>query len=108
MTGIGFGPQSAAVVFDNRSADRQTDSHASTLGGVEGVEEPRCVLMCDADSGILHAQPHTVAFMQPGPNGQAPGAIIDTAHCLCSVHYKIEDDLLKLHTITDNWGQALA
>src|SRR6266850_7654289 len=38
------GPQPAAVSFDDRTANRESHTHAAGFGGEEGVEQPVSVL----------------------------------------------------------------
>src|SRR5437762_13103176 len=37
---IRFTPQTTTMFFDDRTADGQSDAHATALGGVEGLKEP--------------------------------------------------------------------
>src|SRR5260370_18478063 len=61
--GVRRGPQPSAVSFDDRTADRQTHTHAARLGGEEGVEHPVRIVGADPGTGVLHRQKHLVAFV---------------------------------------------
>src|SRR5436190_1134436 len=55
---IRFTPQTATMLFDNRSADGQSDAHATALGGEEGLKELVHDVGLEANADILHRQPY--------------------------------------------------
>ena len=55
---IRYGPQLPAVVLNNRSADRQSHTHALRLGGVESIEDLIEIPWVDPDPGVLHGEEH--------------------------------------------------
>src|SRR5580692_1803840 len=61
-------PQAAMMTLDNRTADRQSDSHALILCRVEGFEESVRRLRFEADSNICHAEAHPVIIIRFSSN----------------------------------------
>src|SRR5580693_5431375 len=55
---IRFSPQTTTMLFDDGTADRQADAHATALGGVEGLKELVHDVGLEADPDILHRQAH--------------------------------------------------
>src|SRR5580704_224936 len=53
-------PQVAMMTLDNRTADRQSDSHTPILRRVEGFEKFIRSLRFEADSNIAHAEAHPI------------------------------------------------
>src|ERR1700693_3116947 len=54
------GPQSSPVSFHDRTADRESHTHAAGFGGEEGVEQSVRVLGGDPDAAIRHTYEHLV------------------------------------------------
>src|ERR1700686_546766 len=52
------GPQPATVGFHDRTADRESHTHAAGFGGEEGVEQPVRVPGRDPDAAIRHIDEH--------------------------------------------------
>src|SRR5579864_8355015 len=61
-------PEAAMMTLDNRTADRQSDSHTFILGRVEGFEKPVCRLRLETDSSIAHAEAHAIIVIWFSPN----------------------------------------
>src|ERR1700685_1945020 len=59
-TAIWHCPQAAVMTFDDRTADRQSDSHTFILRRVEGFEKLIRSLRFEADPNIAHAEGHTI------------------------------------------------
>src|SRR6267142_4525812 len=53
-------PETAAMSFDDRTADRQPDTHAVALGRVERIEQLVHALALDADTSIAHRHAHMI------------------------------------------------
>src|SRR5262249_51228640 len=72
-TGIGLGPDLAAMRLDDRSRDRQPDPHPLAFGGDERLEQLRTHLRRNARSGIGNAdRDHGVARRARGDRQLAP------------------------------------
>src|SRR5258705_1570122 len=67
---IRFTPQTPTVLFDDGTADGQSDAHATALGGVEGLKELVHDVGLEANADILHRQAHTIAFVPFSSNEQ--------------------------------------
>src|SRR3982074_1482070 len=57
------GPQPAIVSFDNRTADRESHTHAAGFGGEERVEQPVRILGTDPDAAIRDTYEHLVCLV---------------------------------------------
>ena len=53
-------PETATMSLDDRTADRQPDTHAVALGRVERIEQLVHALTLDADTGIPHRHAHMI------------------------------------------------
>src|SRR5712691_2038755 len=57
---IRFYPEATTMFFDDRTADRQPDTHAVALGRVERIEQLVHALTRDADTSIPHRHAHMI------------------------------------------------
>src|SRR6188472_3293272 len=74
-------PKTAVMSLDDGAADGEADTHAVAFRRVEGVEQLGQVLRVDADSGIAHAHPDTIAVpVFFGSDQQLPRAIVHGGH----------------------------
>src|SRR5580700_5200459 len=97
-------PQTAMMTFDNRTADRQPDSHTFSLRRVEGSEKLIRSLRFEADSNVGHAEAHSIIAIWFSSNQQIPRTIIDCAHGVRSIAKQVQNDLLELNAIAgDPW-----
>src|SRR5882757_10935960 len=60
---VRFSPQTTTVLFDDGTADGQSDAHATALGGEESLKELVHDVGLQADADILHRQAHAIAFV---------------------------------------------
>ena len=57
--------------------------------------------------GILHRDQHAIRFGLSGGDEQLPRPFRRRVHCLDSVHYEVEDNLLQLYAIAFDERQIL-
>ena len=93
------------MVFNDRSADRQANSHAVFLGCVERFEQAFSRLASKADSLVLHSQAHVALFTPFGSDQQSPLSVVHGSHRLRAVLKQILNDLLELDTVASNMRQ---
>src|SRR6266481_6184201 len=60
---IRFTPQTTTVLFDDGTADGQSDAHSTALGGVEGLKELVHDVGLEANADVLDREAHTIAFV---------------------------------------------
>ena len=65
---IRLGPEPALMSLDDRTAERQPDTHTPVLRRVEGFEQSFKMLGLDTAPGILHAQAYSIVFFSLGSN----------------------------------------
>src|SRR5258708_9200955 len=100
-------PQSAAVRFDDRTADGQAQAHALGLGGVERLEQAVQTLRIQSRAGIPQTDEYAVRSISARADQQLPRPLADAAHRLDGVDDQVENHLLQLDPIcSDDW-QAL-
>src|SRR5215472_16155530 len=98
--GICIGPDSAAVRFDDRPADREPDPHAVALRRDERLEQLRHDLWGDADAAVGHADLDHAALGRGCHQDQL--AALRIFHGFQGVSHQIEDHLLDLHFVGKN------
>ena len=69
---IGYRPKAPAVVFYNRTADRESHPHSLRLSGVESIEDLFEILPINPDPRVLHGDEHIIGFVRRGSNKQSP------------------------------------
>src|ERR1700722_1169423 len=94
------GPQPPTVSFDDRTADRESHSHATRFGGEEGVEQPFRNLGGYPDAAIRHTDEHLLRLILSGSDHQFARPICDRLHRLNAIHHQVDHDLLQLDPIT--------
>src|ERR1700754_2772964 len=94
-----FRPDTATVRLDNRAADRQSHSHALRLRRKERIEKPFDVLFTNARARVSHDYLCVPRIEAARADPQFPPPSRNAQHCLHSVHHKVNDDLLQLHTV---------
>src|ERR1700689_3058162 len=98
------GPQPAAMGFHDRTANRESHTHAAGFGGEEGIEEPVCILGRDPDAAIRHTYEHSVCLVLAGMDHQFARSVRDRLHGFQAIHHQIDNYLLQLDPITqDHW-----
>src|SRR5882724_9725524 len=60
---IRFTPQTTTMLFDDGTADGESDAHATALGGVEGLKDLVHDVGLEANPHILHRQTHAIAVV---------------------------------------------
>src|SRR5262245_24470974 len=106
-TVVGLRPDTALMSFDDRTADEQADAHATTLRGVERVEQGLPVLGGNAGTGIADRQAHAIVPLWFGRDPDLPRAIVHGGHRVCGVAQQVQDDLLKLDAISGDHGKIV-
>src|SRR3984893_10710999 len=96
---IRFTPQTTTMLFDDGTADGQSDAHTTALCGEEGLKELVHDVGLQANADIPHRQAHTVAFVTFGSDEELPRTIVHADHRVSSIAEQVQDDLLKLDTI---------
>ena len=79
-----FTPQTTTMLFDDGTADGQSDAHATALGGEEGLKELVHDVGLEANADILHRQAHTIAFVTFSSDEELPRAIVHADHRVSS------------------------
>src|SRR5258705_483220 len=97
---VGGHPQTAAMGFYDRTADRQPHPQTAGLRRVERVEEALETRRGHAWPRILHRDQHAIRFSWRGSDEQLSRPFYDYAHGLDSVDDEIEGDLLQLYAIS--------
>ena len=85
--------------FDDRAADRQTQSHTHTLGRKERLKYAALDLRVDSRSSVLDGQEHVRIFTEPRANVQSAVANGNGVHGLDRVLDQIQYHLLQLRRI---------
>src|SRR4051812_30159619 len=62
-TVIRLSPKAAVMSLDDGATDGEADAHALAFRRVEGIEQLGQVLRIDADAGIAHGHPNTIAVL---------------------------------------------
>src|SRR5215467_63958 len=87
-------PQSSLMSFDDRAANRQSQSQLVWFGCVEGLEQPVDGFGSQPWPRIPHLEEHTLRFGLPGADQQMPRTFFYGAHSLDSIDQHIENHLL--------------
>src|SRR5437773_12158548 len=93
---VRFSPQTTTVLFDDGTADGQSDAHATALSGVEGLEDLVHGMGLEAHADILHRQAHTIAFIAFSSDQELSRTIVHAGHRVGPVAEQVQDDLLQL------------
>src|SRR5438477_8140357 len=96
---IRFAPQTTTMLFDDGTADGQSDAHSIALGRVEGLKELVHDVGLEANADILHRQAHTITFVTFSSDEELSRTIVHAGHRVRSIAEQVQDDLLKLDTI---------
>src|SRR5882672_569094 len=99
-------PQSAAVRFDDRTADRQAHPQTAKLRRVEGLEHALKSRRREAWTRIAHLDRHAIWFVA-GADEQFPLLFADVAHRFDRVDDQVKQDLLQLDPVSLDTRQAL-
>src|SRR5262245_27172260 len=90
-------PDLAAIGFDDRAGDRQSEAGALRLGCKERVENSLQLVGWNAGTGIENRYLDVSVPGQHGFQRQSSRAWIAARHCIHSIHCQIQDDLLQVH-----------
>src|SRR6266851_2641313 len=102
--GIATGPYAAAVLFDDRSSDRQPHAHAIRLRREESVEHLVDIFQLDSGARILHRNEYLIGLVLARSYPQFATAACHGTQGLDAVHQKIHDNLLELDAVAiDRW-----
>jgi len=93
--------------LDDGATDGEADAHALAFRRVEGIEQLGQVLRVDADAGIAHGHPDTIAVLVFGSDQQPPRPILNGSHRIRGVADQVQDDLLELNAIPGDRWEAL-
>ena len=103
-TEIASGPYAAAMLLDDRPADRQPHAHAIGLRRKEGVEQPADMFRRDSGAGILHRNEYLIGPVLARAYQQFATGPRHPTHGLNAVHQKIHHNLLQLDAVAiDGW-----
>src|SRR4029077_4185647 len=86
--------------FDNAAADRKANSHASLLGGKEGLKQARFDLLSKAVAGVRNGDADHLFLNWYVRNGQLP--TIGRQHRFERVAEEVYQNLLDLDAIGEN------
>src|SRR5262249_6559809 len=92
-------PQSAAVSFDDRTADRQAHPQTARFRGVESLEHALKSRRREAWTRISHSYEHVARVNLPAADEQLSRPVAGAAHSLHCIHDQIEDHLLQLYSV---------
>lgn len=92
--GIPSRPYVAAVLLDNRPADRKAYAHAVRLCREEGAEQPVHILRLDSGTGILDRNKYPIGPVLLRSYPQLVTAAWHRIRGLNAIHQKIHYDLL--------------
>src|SRR5687767_6706659 len=86
--------------LDDRSADRQADSHSRLLRGDEWLEQLRCERLADPGTGVLDTDRDETS--RPGDARNRQRARLTVGHGLDSVPDQVDQDLLHLDPVDEH------
>jgi hypothetical protein len=92
--------------IDDRPADRESHAHALGLGGEQRIENAIGGSGIEADAGILDGNERFAVFGRLQRNPQIASAVGDIAHRLNTVSDQIEQHLLQLNSVGQDWPIA--
>lgn len=90
------------MALDDGAAHGQANSHAFGFRCVEGLKELFRGPGVETNSRIPNGQEDTLFPVRSGSDHHLPRAILDGAQGVCGVPQQVEDNLLKLYTITSH------
>jgi hypothetical protein len=94
------------VGFHDRTADRESHTHAAGLGGEEDVEQPVRILGGDPDAAIRYTYDHLACLVLAGSDHQFARPIRGRLHCFNTIHHQVNHHLLQLDPITEGHGES--
>src|SRR5580704_5948678 len=100
-------PQSSAMGFNDRAADRQAHTQTAGLCRVEGVKHTLKGCWRQARTRISYRDMNAVRLRLPGADKQLSRSFVGVAHGLNGIQDQVENHLLKLHSIAFDERQAL-
>ena len=92
-------PQPAIMGFNDRTADRQTHSHAVRFRSEQWIEYPLEFLRANSCSGVRHRNDDATGVVDLGPNAQDPRPILGR-HRIDRVRDQVQKHLLQLDSIS--------
>src|SRR5262249_47506274 len=93
-TVVRFGPQSAAMPFNDGTTDRKPHTQAAGLGCVKSMEDSFGVQRVKADSQVSHGHSYLIALAALGPDDQLSVTVLHTVHSFDGVQDQVHDHLL--------------
>src|SRR5882672_3267392 len=90
----------------DRTADRESHTHAAGFGGEEGVEQPIRILGGDPDAAIRHTYEHSLFLVLAGSDQEFAWPIRDGLHGFNTIYYQVDDYLLKFDPISQDRGES--
>jgi hypothetical protein len=94
------------VRFHDRTADRESHTHAAGFGGEEGAEKPVRILGRNPDAAIRYTYKHVLGLVLAGSDHEFALPIRDGLHCFNAIHHKVDDHLLQLDPIAKDCWQT--
>jgi len=90
------------MTFDDRATHGQPNAHAFRLGAVERREELLRVPRIEAHAAVTDGDAHETVFVEPRPDEQVAGPILDREHGVGGIREQVQNDLLQLDPIADD------
>jgi hypothetical protein len=85
--------------LDNRSADRESHTHAVGLCCKERIKDSIDYLRIKAGTGIMYCDKKMVLLNRFGRYFEDSRPVDDRAHCFNAIHDQVKDDLLQLYSV---------
>src|SRR6202034_4061729 len=100
------GPQTAAMRFDNRAADRQAQADSCLLCRKKSLEDMVDQFWRESAAAIADTDQNLASFGCLCRDGKLSRPSRDCTHRLDSVCDEIQDHLLQLHAVAEDEGKA--
>src|ERR1700757_603314 len=79
-TVVRFGPEPAAMPFNDGTTDREPHTQAAGLGCMESIEDSLGVQRIKADSRVSHGHPDLITLAALGPDDQLSVTVRHSVH----------------------------
>lgn len=95
------------MTLDDRAADGEADAHSLALCREERVKQALRIFSIEAYADIPYGYAQRVASAPLDADQHVSRTIVDGAHRIRGVVDEIQDDLLKLDAIANDFGQVV-
>src|ERR1700754_5223358 len=96
-------PQGPSMCLDDRSTNRKPQPHPSRFGSKKRFEDSFRVLYLKPMTSVTHRNHNRSGSISSGGNLQLAGVL--AAHCISGIQNQIQNYLLQLNPISQDWGQ---